>query len=147
MMESEAGDADFVDSFLSFKRRVGRSELWLLLCGQRPQAAKAGPACNLIDVPVFLVGMPRDLPRTDDMPSLHSIPRPHDLHPTSGVFVSKRRASFPTIPREEVVLGERLGSGASGDVFAGTYRGEDVAVKVGKNKKKKGERRKGIVPM
>ncbi|CAM9522199.1 unnamed protein product, partial [Scytosiphon promiscuus] len=45
----------------------------------------------------------------------------------------RRRVSLPTIPREEVVLGERLGSGASGDVFAGTYRGKDVAVKVFKS--------------
>ncbi|CBJ29007.1 Putative Leucine Rich Repeat Protein Kinase [Ectocarpus siliculosus] len=42
----------------------------------------------------------------------------------------RRRTSFPEIPREEVVLGERLGSGASGEVFAGVYRGRDVAVKV-----------------
>eukprot|EP00903_Cladosiphon_okamuranus_P020128 g18482.t1 len=45
----------------------------------------------------------------------------------------RRRSSFPVIPREEVVLGERLGSGASGDVFAGVYRGQDVAVKVFKS--------------
>ncbi|CAM9203885.1 unnamed protein product, partial [Hapterophycus canaliculatus] len=45
----------------------------------------------------------------------------------------RRRAAFPAIPREEVVLGERLGSGASGDVFAGTYRGNDVAVKIFKS--------------
>lgn len=34
------------------------------------------------------------------------------------------------IPREEVVLGERLGSGASGDVYAALYRRHEVAVKV-----------------
>eukprot|EP00752_Nemacystus_decipiens_P006044 g5455.t1 len=45
----------------------------------------------------------------------------------------RRRPSFPVIPREEVVLGERLGSGASGDVYAGVYRGRDVAVKVFKS--------------
>ncbi|CAB1113824.1 unnamed protein product [Ectocarpus sp. CCAP 1310/34] len=47
-----------------------------------------------------------------------------------AVAVWKGVTSFPDIPREEVVLGERLGSGASGEVFAGVYRGRDVAVKV-----------------
>lgn len=41
-----------------------------------------------------------------------------------------KRASFPVIQRDEVVLGESLGGGASGDVYAATYRGQAVAVKV-----------------
>ena len=40
------------------------------------------------------------------------------------------RSLVPEIARDEVQLLEKLGSGASGDVFAGVYQGRDVAVKV-----------------
>ncbi len=78
-------------------------------------------------------------PRQNPLPSLRSCvapsPRPPAaVHPHLNLHPSlarpTRRSTFPIIPREEVVLGERLGSGASGDVFAAVYRGQDVAVKV-----------------
>ncbi|CAM9392236.1 unnamed protein product, partial [Sphacelaria rigidula] len=42
----------------------------------------------------------------------------------------RRRSLVPEIARDEVQLLEKLGSGASGDVFAAIYQGRDVAVKV-----------------